>query len=549
MILIFTAALVFLSLLPAVVSEGYTLGGTDAECWRRDRTTKVQVQLDRCPSTIELKWSDAGKNEFTAGEIQTFAYELTTTLTVVKDASHNDITHANLHSCRTTLGVCIPNVAVSAGLVTQNAVSHGNFTYDASLKHVAFIETLSLVEGAWTVVAHTRFNTATDTFDVALGARKTVIPPITYLTIGSNAKAGLIFLSALSCFICLVSFLIVVINRNRKVIRFSTSSFCMIMNLGCALGAAAAIPYATVSDASCSLRPIMLMIAFTMAFIPLLLKTYRVFRIFGGKKLSNVKITDTQLSIVFLGFLLIDVIVLACWLTLARPVPTLTASDLALYTYEYKCAAPYSTDFVTAVIVYKGCLLLLGLTLAYLARNAPSLFNETRYIVATLQSFVMIVVIGIPLSSLIKGQPVVIYAIQTIVICCASLTVLQIFVPKYYLLYTISDDDIQGFGSPTTSKDKVKPSHKTNNSSPSASYAAPSEVVEGSFTKLLTTKEFKAFINDGIIPEKMSKVLCEIQEESDRLVKKSGTGFKVLPRDLKILGTFIYICIYIYMYI
>eukprot|EP00596_Hydrurales_sp_CCMP1899_P006377 CAMPEP_0119033988 /NCGR_PEP_ID=MMETSP1177-20130426/1055_1 /TAXON_ID=2985 /ORGANISM="Ochromonas sp, Strain CCMP1899" /LENGTH=62 /DNA_ID=CAMNT_0006991155 /DNA_START=1533 /DNA_END=1721 /DNA_ORIENTATION=+ len=34
----------------------------------------------------------------------------------------------------------------------------------------------------------------------------------------------------------------------------------------------------------------------------------------------------------------------------------------------------------------------------------------------------------------------------------------------------------------------------------------------------------------------MSKVLTDIQEESDRLVKKSGSGFKVLPPDLKVLA-------------
>jgi hypothetical protein len=440
-----------------------------------------------------------------------------------------------ISSARNVAIVITITIIITVGLVTQNAVSFGNFTYDAR-KHVTFTETLSLVEGAWTVVAHARFNTATDTYDVALGNRKIVIPPVTLLTIDSNAKAGLIFLSCLSCFLCLVSFFIVVINRNRKVIRFSTSSFCMIMNLGCALGAAGSIPYATVSDASCSLRPIMLMLAFTMAFIPLLLKTYRIFRIFGGQKISNVKITDTQLTIVFLGFVLIDVILLACWLTLARPVPTLTASSLALFTYEYKCAATYNTDFSTAVTVYKGCLLLLGLTLAYLARNAPSLFNETRYIVATLQSFVIIVVVGIPLTSLIKGQPVVIYAIQTIVICFASLTVLQIFVPKFYLLYTVSDEDIQGFGSPTGSKDTIKPNQKRQTSSLTS--CAPSEAPsgDGGNKKLLTTKEFKSFINDGVIPEKMSKVLTDIQEESDRLVKKSGSGFKVLPPDLKVLA-------------
>jgi hypothetical protein len=90
-------------------------GGTDPECWKRDIATKVQVQLDSCPSTIQLKWLDAGNSEFTAGEIQTFEYQLSTTLPVVRDSNHNEITHANLHSCRTTLGVCIPNVKVSAG--------------------------------------------------------------------------------------------------------------------------------------------------------------------------------------------------------------------------------------------------------------------------------------------------------------------------------------------------------------------------------------------------------------------------------------------------
>ena len=531
-----TFAAFYVLVLQHMAYAGYLLGDAGPECWQTDLTTKIQLYMSSgCPSSIGLVWSDPGPATLVANEPVFLTYMLSTTLVAVPDANHNQIRHANFHSCRTSLGACVPNVAVTSGLVTQNEVMHGNFTNG---KHI-FSESLSLDTGAWTVIAHARFLTNTTQYDVAIGSRKDVGPPVILLSIIHNARVGMTFLPVISCLLCLAILSVLIINRDRKVIRYSTASFCMIMIVGCALGSTSAIPFNDVTPASCVLRPVMLMISFTMTFVPLILKTYRVYRIFSARILSPVRITDAILSYMLLGFVFVDCIILACWIGIAaaRPVPMLLSSP-GLYTFEYHCSSQYNTQFITGVVVYKGIILLIGLCLAYLTRKVPSLFNESRHIAQVFYVIAVVVATGYLLVTLIEGQPVVILAIQTIVICLVSvMTACQVFLPKFYLLYTVADKDIRGFDEPSESTVKFKPSVRRKRDTVSKSSTTISSADSATILSMLKwdarldEKEVNSFVVNGVLPEYLISTLSYIKDEADRLQVKGGSGFRVIPKD------------------
>jgi hypothetical protein len=515
------------------IHAGYLLGDPAAECWLTDLTTNVQVySTSGCPSSINLRWTDTGLETLTEGEPMIVEYHLSTTLDVVPDSNHHEIRHANLHCCRTSLGACVPNIAIATGLVTQNPVNRGNFT-DSGRE---FAELLKLQEGDWTVIAHTRFVSGHTLYDVAIGTRKIVLPVVNIIFIEEAEKKGLIFLALFCAVLCLVTLAVLVWNRRKKVIRYSTASFCMIMISGCALGATSAIPFAYVNEVSCGLRPTMLMLSFTMTYVPLILKTYRVFRLFHNGKITLVNIPDSQLTKVFLGFILIDIVIISCWLGIdaAKPIPTMTLHHGKLSTSEMRCNSEYNTIIMTSVVVYKSCILVVGIFFAYLTRNVPSLFNESTHIAQVFKSLVLAVVAGVTIIFFIVDQPAVIYAIETLVTCFVSLaTAFQLFLPKFYLIYTVDEEDIQGFED-RSSPDKDRSMSRSRKIGPGTGGRSPSltTVDDKCFNGLkVTQKQLKLFVNEGVIPKELVEMLSKIKHEADRLITRSGMGYKVHPGD------------------
>lgn len=513
------------------IHAGYLLGDPGPECWMTDLNTNVLVYLTSgCPSTISLHWTNAGLGTFVARAPQVIEYYLRTTMDVAPDGNHHQIRHSNLHSCRTSLGACVPNIAVAAGLVTQNPVNYGNFTDGGK----NFTEILKLDEGEWTVIAHARFVSDHKQYDIAIGTRKTVLPIKNVLIIEDAETQGLIFLSLFCCALCLGTLAVLVWNRRKKVIRFSTASFCMIMISGCALGSTAAIPFAYVHEISCALRPMMLMAAFTMTYVPLILKTYRIFRIFRNGKITLVNISDSQLTRVFLGFVLVDIIIIVCWMGVpsAQPVPTYRG---ALSSLVQVCDSQYNSTIITIVVVYKSCILVVGIFFAYLTRNVPSLFNESTHIAQVFKSLVLATVVGVTLITFIKDQPSVIYAIETLLMCFVSLaTAFQLFLPKFYLIYTVDEEDIQGFEDRSPEKEKsMSKSRKVGPAIRSPSITSADDFCF--WGSKLTQREHKLFVNDGVIPKELAETLLKIKLETDRLITRSGSGFKVHPGDLQSL--------------
>ena len=509
---------------------GYLLGEDGAECWLTDLTTQISTyQTQGCPSTVELNWIDAGPASFLSDSSQYLSYELTTTLSVIPNMYHNDIRHSNLHSCLMNIGSCTPILSITPGLVTQTSSMGGNFTHGSK----SFVDVLQLREGLWTVIAHTRFVSGTTQFDIAIGTKKIVFRSSTEMVIPDGTLKGLISFSIFCSIFCMVALAVLVRNRRRKIIRYSSPSFCMITIIGCALGSSGSIPFGFVNTISCLLRPSFLMIGFTMTFVPLILKTYRIYKLFAGGKIVLLTVTDKVLGKVLGIFLLVDFFILAFWFgePHTRPVPTLVTPVEGLYVHQYKCVSRNNDVMALAVLLYKSCILFVGFVLAYLARNAPSLFNESAHIVRVLRAFVCAIVVGSTLIGTIKNQPAIVFTIETFVICFISIiTTIQIFAPKFYLLYTVRDEEIQGFGESSTHSDVEKSLRKSKSVKISPenlgifAYAGRSK-------DLISPPDVQIYIKNGAIPTPLTEVLLKMKEESTLIVTRSGAGFRIVPSD------------------
>lgn len=127
---------------------GYLLDGTTTpECWIKDLTSSANPQVYQtagCPSTLNVQFLTVIPDTIIAGEEIIVQYKLTTSIPNLYFFKSASVGHANLHSCRTSLGACIPSIAASPGLVTQTPAVVGNLTSDGTTSSCIFKATLKL---------------------------------------------------------------------------------------------------------------------------------------------------------------------------------------------------------------------------------------------------------------------------------------------------------------------------------------------------------------------------------------------------------------------
>ena len=119
-------------------------------------------------------------------------------------------------------------------------------------------------------------------------------------------------LSAVGLFGCAVAAVLVWFHRAHPVIRSASPLFLLMSIAGAALlFVASFLLVAPVTAASCSAFSWSLNFGLMLCFAPLFAKTYRIYRIFGRKKLSVVQLSNRKLLLVLLGMLIIEAVLMA----------------------------------------------------------------------------------------------------------------------------------------------------------------------------------------------------------------------------------------------
>ena len=433
---------------------------------------------------------------------------------------------------------------INIGMVTQTLATMANFTTNNGVNEATMYADLNLAEGKWVSLAHVKVYTQTQIYSVAVAKIKIVKPPpVVIITeiilVTEKVRNGWFAFAALSSLICLLIAGAIIIFRNRKVIKYATSTFCIIMAIGATLGAIAPIPYADSTESACMARPLLPMLAFTLFFVPLVLKTWRVHQLFQSKNFRKQSISDLKLIVMLSAFVLVDIIIYSIWMsTDARPVPTRNSVEGSNYQYTVECTSGANNSVFAAVAIYKGFILLTGSILAYSTRKVPSLFNESKYIAQCQYVLILFMALGIPLIRLVNGQPDLVFAITTIVMSFSSVFIsILFFAPKFWIIYSVDDSQLQAFKNSEEAVKKelqqVRRGSVASESRVESSYiVAESDIEQGDGVNPTKLVSKPAPSSSGNLPSQLLTFIKENHSKTSNIIDRNAIGYIVKVEEL-----------------
>ena len=236
--------------------------------------------------------------------------------------------------------------------------------------------------------------------------------PITWTLTTAISEAAIV-LASIGGILIIAAMAITVRHSNHPVFRSSSPLFMLVSFLGL-LHLCGAIISLTVpqTNAACSAFTWCIQLGFTLVFAPLFAKAYRIYRIFGRRKLKVVKLTNRKLLAAVAATFAVDVVYGGVWqavapatvVTTVQYVATANGVDLS-QEYEYPmCAyAGQSGSFFVAEVVVKLAMLAVGVMLAFSTRQVTSQFNESKSIGLCIYNLVFAIGLIIPIMLLINA--------------------------------------------------------------------------------------------------------------------------------------------------
>ena len=201
--------------------------------------------------------------------------------------------------------------------------------------------------------------------------------------------------------------------RSHASLRSASPLFMVISLLGIGLLFASILALVlTPTSQSCVAFSWLIQLGFTVTFAPLFAKAYRIYRIFGRRKLQVVKISNRKLLLAVAAGILADVIFVSIWHAVAPPTVDIdvqlssTASATgALQQNEYaQCAWDGSSaDFMGVECVIKVASLCVGVMLAFSTRQVTDRFNDSKSISLSIYNLVLALVVILPILLLIDA--------------------------------------------------------------------------------------------------------------------------------------------------
>ncbi|KAL6438373.1 hypothetical protein ACFW04_004488 [Cataglyphis niger] len=260
--------------------------------------------------------------------------------------------------------------------------------------------------------------------------------------------------------------------RKHKSIKLSSPRLNNMAAVGCGLVYGAVILLglddATLPDSDgyyptvCKARVYLLSAGFSLAFGSMFTKTYRVHRIFTRSRSGVVKnklLQDTQLIFLICMLLVIDVVVVTLWVILdpmQRHLQNLTLEISpqdrgVVYQPQVEvCRSQHTNGWLSALYVYKGLLLVVGVYMAWETRHVkiPAL-NDSQYIGMSVYFVVITSSIVVVLANLMPDRATLAFVtITALILTSTTATLALLFLPQLanILAGERADPVVQSFG-------------------------------------------------------------------------------------------------------
>ena len=233
------------------------------------------------------------------------------------------------------------------------------------------------------------------------------LPTVWQVSSGMSSGAGAICLLAAA--LCLAAIAYTGVYRQHPVIRSSSPIFLSTSLAGVALllcGTFAMLQPAT--TATCSSLAWLWSLGFSLTFAPLFAKTWRIYRIFGRRKLSVVKIPNHRLAMMVIAILAVDAVLMAVWQALSPLQPYTTTQytgSMPVVQHDYEqCGVEGDGNTLLALVaVSKGVLLVFGALMAFSTRRVSSTFNESSGIALAIYNVLFSIGIIAPIILVISA--------------------------------------------------------------------------------------------------------------------------------------------------
>ena len=239
-----------------------------------------------------------------------------------------------------------------------------------------------------------------------------------------------------------------VIYRRHPVIRAASPLFMLVSLFGVIMMFAGAVALVSpVSTISCSAVSWLINLGIMVTFAPLFAKTWRIYRIFGRKKLSVIKISNKKLMIIIGVLLGMETILMIVWQALSPLQPYVTSkvegSPSRVHEYE-QCGVKDEGSALFAVVgVEKGLLLFFGALMAFSTRRVSSQFNESSQVALAIYNVVFSIGIIAPIIFVINATGDVMTALLLFVLLWISFfTACILVIPKALHILSPQNADV-----------------------------------------------------------------------------------------------------------
>jgi phosphate transport system substrate-binding protein len=320
-----------------------------------------------------------------------------------------------------------------------------------TLQFAQWLMTTTLLDTATVSLMSPRPSTEIDIKTAIINALNTVTCDgstmlITWPVVWSLALAANVFgmlMSALGLVGIIISLGLVIRYRTLPVMRSASPVFVCTSLLGVALMLISVFFWVSKATmANCNAFSWCINLGFMLTFAPLFAKTWRIYRIFGRKKLSVIKINNRKLASMIFVFIVIEIIILSTWQGVSplQPVLNIQTTGSPPVDNDYtQCGIVGSggTAFLIIIGLTKGGLLVYGALLAFSTRRVTEHFNESQTIAWAIYNVVFSGgIVGVIIGLLSPVGDILILLPLLVVLWISYFTALVIMVPKAMGLFS-----------------------------------------------------------------------------------------------------------------
>jgi predicted outer membrane repeat protein len=249
-----------------------------------------------------------------------------------------------------------------------------------------------------------------------------------------EVKIVFIVLGSLAALMAIIFLIIVIVHNKNTVLRKASVPFCTLILVGGIVMYSSVYMFLFNTDATCALRPWLLLIGFALCYGSLFIKEWRLFRLFDPNINARVRVRDLDLlkglSLLVgaeLGFLII-------WFAISPFILDVSA-NLTAETITYQCSSKATSAVFWVLVAFNGLVLVMGCIIAFLIRNLPDNWNESRYMAFSIYTVTLTIIVCLAICGSLY-QPNLVSLVASIgIIFSTTATLLGLFVPKFLFIF------------------------------------------------------------------------------------------------------------------